>query len=138
MGRLVSNGFLCAKAPLQPWFVKETAFFSAKAQKLQKAMLFALFYKAEFLDSLPVSAFAAFAIRFCHRYCLFLCKGTKAQEFCKAEFLDSLPVFAFAAFATMFCLRHCVFLCKGTKAQKAVLFAVVRRRFMEESCFLLL
>ncbi|MBO8458163.1 MAG: hypothetical protein IAA81_08050 [Spirochaetes bacterium] len=26
--------------PLQPWFVKETAFFSAKTQKLQKATLF--------------------------------------------------------------------------------------------------
>ena len=28
--------------PLQPWFAKETAFLSAKAQKLQKAALFAI------------------------------------------------------------------------------------------------
>ena len=33
LGRLVSNGFLCSKAPLQPGFAKKTAFFSAKAQK---------------------------------------------------------------------------------------------------------
>ena len=43
--------------------------------------------------------------------------------------------FVLAAFATLVCLRNCVFLCKGTKLQKAVLFAIVRRSFMEESCF---
>ena len=45
---------------------------------------------------IPTSAFAAFAIMLCQRHCVFLCKGTKAKEFCKAEFLDSLPVFALA------------------------------------------
>ena len=39
-----------------------------------------------------------------------------------------------STFATLVCQRNCVFLCKGTKLQKAVLFAVVRRSFMEESC----
>ena len=38
---------------------------------------------------------AAFATLVCQRNCVFLCKGTKAQEFCKAEFLDSLPVSCF-------------------------------------------
>ena len=42
--------------PLRPRFAKETAFFSVKAQKLQKATLFALFCKAEFLDSMSVLA----------------------------------------------------------------------------------
>ena len=46
------------------------------------------------LCSVDMTAFAAFATRFCLRHCVFLCKGTKAQEFCKAEFLDSLPVSA--------------------------------------------
>ena len=63
-------------------------------------------------------AFAAFAIRFCQRHCVSLCKGkklknsakpnsgtvcrfpvlptpcAKAPEFCKAEFWESLPVLA--------------------------------------------
>ena len=34
--RLISQSFLGAKAPLQPWFVKKTAFFSAKAQSCKK------------------------------------------------------------------------------------------------------
>ena len=42
--------------------------------------------------------------------------------------------FVLAAFATLVCQRNCVFLCKGTKLQKAVLFAIVRRSFMEGSC----
>ena len=36
--------------PLQPWFVKETAFFSAKAQKLKNSAC------AEFWDNMPVFA----------------------------------------------------------------------------------
>ena len=39
---LISQGFLGAKAPLQSVFAKDTAFLSAKAQKLQKAQLFAI------------------------------------------------------------------------------------------------
>ena len=35
--RLVSQSFLGAKAPLQPGFAKETAFFFAKAQKLKNS-----------------------------------------------------------------------------------------------------
>ena len=46
-----------------------------------------------------------------------------------------IPTNVLAAFAISFCQRHCVSLCKGTKLQKAVLFAIVRRSFMEESCF---
>ena len=42
LGLLVRLGFLGAKAPLQSVFAKDTAFFSAKAQKLQKAQLFAI------------------------------------------------------------------------------------------------
>ena len=45
------------------------------------------------------------------------------------------PTNVLAAFAISFCQRNCVFLCKGTKLQKAVLFAIVRRSFMEEYCF---
>ena len=47
----------------------------------------------------------------------------------------SVDMTVLAAFAISFCQRNCVFLCKGTKLQKAVLFAIVRRSFMEESCF---
>ena len=46
-----------------------------------------------------------------------------------------IPTSVLAAFAISFCQRNCVFLCKGTKLQKAVLFAIVRRSFMEESWF---
>ena len=95
---------------------------------------------------IPTNAFAAFATLVCQRNCVFLCKGTKAQEFCKAEFLDSLPGFCggilywllekqgklyflqssqtkgrgvLAAFATSVCQSNCVFLCKGTKLQNS-------------------
>ena len=39
---MISQGFLGAKAPLQSVFAKDTAFLSAKTQKLQKAQLFAI------------------------------------------------------------------------------------------------
>ena len=47
---LISQGFLGAKAPLQSVFAKDTAFLSAKAQKLQNSAC------AEFWDGLPVLA----------------------------------------------------------------------------------
>ena len=48
--------------------------FSLQRHKAQE------FCKAEFLDSLPVSSFAAFATLVYQRYWVFLCKGTKAPE----------------------------------------------------------
>ena len=48
--------------------------------------------------SVDMTVLAAFATLVCQRHCVFLCKGTKAQEFCKAEFLESLPVFVLECF----------------------------------------
>ena len=151
--------------------------------------------------SVDMTVLAAFAISFCQRHCVSLCKGTKAPEFglrripgiicrfslwnsagCVRIWLEGLgkaglfrcqsipgPPYAVpslfeigilitefsvswirwlwleglgkaglfrcqSAFAISFCQRHCVSLCKGTKLQKAVLFAIVRRSFMEGSC----
>ena len=41
---------------------------------------------------IPTNVLAAFAISFCQRHCVSLCKGTKAKEFGEAEFWDSMPV----------------------------------------------
>ena len=38
----VSNGFFCAKAPLQPWFCQRHCVSLCKGKKLQKATLFAI------------------------------------------------------------------------------------------------
>ena len=40
-----------------------------------------------------MTVLAAFATLVCQKNSVFLCKGTKAQEFCKAEFWESLPGF---------------------------------------------
>ena len=53
-GLLVSSGFLCAKAPLQPWFAKDTAFFSAKAQNSRIRLA------SNSRNSLPVSLLECF------------------------------------------------------------------------------
>ena len=58
------------------------------------------------MDSLPVSAFAAFATLVCQKNSVFLCKGTKAPEFGFAEFLDGLPVSAFASENSCFRNSH--------------------------------
>ena len=89
--------------PLQPGFAKDTAFFFAKAQNSRirhspnsgTVCRFPVLptpcaktaKSCAFCDCTPVYSFAAFAIRFCQRHCVFLCKGTKAQEFGEAEFL---------------------------------------------------
>ena len=51
MRRLVSNGFFCAKAPLQPWFCQRHCVSLCKDTKLQNSAF------AEFWDSMPVSCF---------------------------------------------------------------------------------
>ena len=77
--------------PLQPWFVKETAFFSAKAQKLKNSA------KPNSGTVCRFTAFAAFAIRFCQRHCVSLCKGKKLKNSAKPNSGDCLPVSAFAS-----------------------------------------
>ena len=71
--------------PLQPWFVKETAFFFAKAQKLQKAALFAIVCRFPLLrletHVLPIA----------------LCKSTRIRLVPNSG--DSLPVFALECFS---------------------------------------
>ena len=58
MGLLVGQGFLGAKAPLRPGFAKKNSVFLCKGTK---AALFALFCKAEFLDSMSVLALECFS-----------------------------------------------------------------------------
>ena len=69
--------------PLQPWFVKETAFFFAKAQNLRIRLApnswdcYAGFCVAQSF------VLAAFATLVCQRNCVFLCKGTKLKNSAK-------------------------------------------------------
>ena len=85
--------------PLQPWFVKETAFFSAKAQKLKNSAF------AEFWDSMPV---------FYGGILYWLLEKQGKLYFLQSSQTKGRDVLA--AFATLVCQRNCVFLCKGTKA----------------------
>ena len=108
LGLLGGQGFIGAKAPLdplcralwhrasfwqplQPWFVKETAFFFAKAQNsgirlVPDSGTGCRFYAQSFV-------LAAFATLVCQRNCVFLCKGTKLQNSAKPNSWIVMPVF---------------------------------------------
>ena len=71
--------------------------------------------------SVDMTAFAAFATGFCLRHCVFLCKGTKAQEFAGLLLLPPLRL--------GFAKKNSVSLCKGTKLKSLPVLAL--------GCFLL-
>ena len=77
LGRHDCFGRLCNQ------FLPKTLRFSLQRQKAQE------FCKAEFLESLPVSAFASGNSCFTH------CLVQKLQNSARAEFWDCTPVFAF-------------------------------------------
>ena len=66
--------------PLRPWFVKKTAFFSAKAQNLRIRRSRILGWECPFMFW---TVFAAFATRFCQKNSVSLCKGTKLKNSAK-------------------------------------------------------
>ena len=81
--------------PLQPWFVKETAFFFAKAQNsgirlVPDSGAGCRFYTQSFVYAQSF-AFAVFATLICQINSVFPCKDTKAAK--SVAFCDSLPVF---------------------------------------------
>ena len=97
--------------PLQPWFVKETAFFFAKAQNsgirlVPDSGTGCRFYAQSFVYAQSF-AFAVFATLVCQRNCVFLCKGTKQRIPGCTGFRDRLPFLY-----TELCL--CTELCFGT------------------------
>ena len=82
--------------PLQPWFVKETAFFFAKAAfffaKAQNSGIrLVLDSGNEYRIYAQSFAFAVFATLICQINSVFPCKDTKAAK--SVAFCDSLPVF---------------------------------------------
>ena len=114
---LESHGFLCAKAPLDPLCyvsLSGTGTLYPNSAPLNSGLWLGAFGKVWlfrcqsgirglWLEAFGRSGFfrcqSTFAIRFCQKNSVSLCKGTKAQEFCKAEFLDSMSVLALECFS---------------------------------------
>ena len=104
--------------PLQPWFVKETAFFSAKAQnsRIRRSRILGIVCRFSPWNVFPpmkpaVWGFGWLWLGAFGRSRLYRCQSTPGPPMpCFVA-----QSFALAAFATLVCQRNCVFLCKGTK-----------------------
>ena len=117
--------------PLQPWFVKETAFFFAKAQNLRIRLVpnswdsYAGFF---WHRALSCDTELRFGIEIPLIYATAECQNLRIRLvpnswiICfvlwhRAGFVAQS--FVLAAFATLVCQRNCVFLCKGTKLKNS-------------------
>ena len=107
---------------LQPWFVKETAFFFAKTQNLRirRSRILGIVCRFSPWNVFPPMKPAVWGFGLGLLGCQgFIGAKASLDPLCRAFVAQS---FAFAVFATLICQINIVFPCKDTKAAKSVAF----------------